>query len=235
MFRDFTDQFLAKHQLHDSGNGSSSRVTNVYSGEHAIVYHSELAATPFRPDIIWFHCIKPALRHGETTICDGIDLLRHLDPETRELFLQYRLRFSCSLGPEMSKTILRIVANPTLRAELDRFRPNYDYQIDQGGNVTATYITTAVQTIHHKHTLAFANSLLPFSRLRAVTFEDCSAIPVRLVREIDVKSELLTVSIPWQQNDVAMIDNMRCMHGRRPFVGERVIHSVFGKSTFYVP
>ena len=34
-------------------------------------------------------------------------------------------------------------------------------------------------------------------------------------------AEELTVDLQWQQGDVALVDNLRVMHGRRPFEGER--------------
>jgi alpha-ketoglutarate-dependent taurine dioxygenase len=34
-------------------------------------------------------------------------------------------------------------------------------------------------------------------------------------------AETLTVDLQWQQGDVALIDNLRVMHGRRAFAGER--------------
>jgi alpha-ketoglutarate-dependent taurine dioxygenase len=34
-------------------------------------------------------------------------------------------------------------------------------------------------------------------------------------------AEELTVDLQWQQGDVALVDNLRVMHGRRPFEGKR--------------
>jgi alpha-ketoglutarate-dependent taurine dioxygenase len=34
-------------------------------------------------------------------------------------------------------------------------------------------------------------------------------------------AEELIVDLQWQQGDVALVDNYRVMHGRRPFHGER--------------
>jgi alpha-ketoglutarate-dependent taurine dioxygenase len=34
-------------------------------------------------------------------------------------------------------------------------------------------------------------------------------------------AEALTVELAWQKGDVAIVDNFRVMHGRRPFQGER--------------
>jgi alpha-ketoglutarate-dependent taurine dioxygenase len=230
-FSEFTARFLSQHQLHDSSHGTSDRVATVYAGQHAIVYHAELSATPLRPDIIWFHCVTPAHRDGETTVCDGIRVFHSLRPETREVFLRKRLRFSSSLGPEMSKTILRIASDPALRAELEQGN-NYRYEADSQGNVVAEYTTDAAQKIPHGSEIAFANSLIPFSRLKAVTFEDGSDIPKDIIREVELACAARTVLLKWEKGDIAMIDNWRCMHGRRAFVGERVIHSVFGRANF---
>ena len=36
-------------------------------------------------------------------------------------------------------------------------------------------------------------------------------------------AEELTVDLQWRPGDVALVDNLRVMHGRRPFQGERKV------------
>jgi hypothetical protein len=55
----------------------------------------------------------------------------------------------------------------------------------------------------------------------AITFGDGTAIPT-VGLELAVKlSEKYTFDLPWQDGDVALVDNYMVMHGRRPFTGER--------------
>jgi alpha-ketoglutarate-dependent taurine dioxygenase len=229
-FHEFTSRFLSPIQLHDSGNGAANRVTTVYKGDHSIPYHAELSATPVRPDIIWFHCITPPERGGETTVCDGVEVFQRLRPGTQELFAEKLLRFAGPLTPDMAQIILRVVSSPSLSSELAERKSKYQYHVDDNGNMMGEYITPAVQNIPQLGLLAFANAILPFSRFNGVTFDDGAPIPWEVLREVELVCEDCTILIPWKTGEVAMMDNWRCMHGRRAFEGPRVIRSVFGRS-----
>lgn len=43
---------------------------------------------------------------------------------------------------------------------------------------------------------------------------ECMAIAIEL-------GDKLSFDIPWQNTDIALVDNFLVMHGRRPFVGQR--------------
>jgi len=51
--------------------------------------------------------------------------------------------------------------------------------------------------------------------------EDGSVIPADILAEVRAVSDRLTRELPWRPGEVAMIDNTRLMHGRRPFIDTR--------------
>jgi hypothetical protein len=55
----------------------------------------------------------------------------------------------------------------------------------------------------------------------AITFGDGTAIPIEGLKLAVKLSEKFTFDLPWQDGDVALVDNYMAMHGRRPFTGER--------------
>lgn len=59
-------------------------------------------------------------------------------------------------------------------------------------------------------------------------FSDGSEMPSEIIEEIRRVGEQCMEDIGWQDQDVALIDNSRVMHGRRAFRGDRVIYSRFG-------
>jgi alpha-ketoglutarate-dependent taurine dioxygenase len=67
---------------------------------------------------------------------------------------------------------------------------------------------------------AFANALVGRPSYAAlagwVTLSDGAPIPREAWEEARAVAESLTVAIRWQSGDLLMIDNLRCMHGRRP-------------------
>jgi hypothetical protein len=56
---------------------------------------------------------------------------------------------------------------------------------------------------------------------KAICFGDGTAIDADAMATAIRLAETLTVDLQWQQGDVALIDNLRVMHGRRAFAGER--------------
>lgn len=55
----------------------------------------------------------------------------------------------------------------------------------------------------------------------AITFGDGNAIPKAGLERVAELSETYTFDLEWQDGDVAIVDNYRAMHGRRPYSGER--------------
>ena len=68
-----------------------------------------------------------------------------------------------------------------------------------------------------------------------VTWEDGTSFPKELIEEVRAACEASTQRIYWQTGDVVLINNHHFMHGRRPFRGERVIHTRFGNRRSAAP
>ena len=76
---------------------------------------------------------------------------------------------------------------------------------------------------------AFCNSVLiglwqERELKRTTTFvrlEDDSEIPEDVIAELEEVSAGLTLAIPWQAGDTAIVDNARMLHGRREFTDDQ--------------
>jgi hypothetical protein len=55
----------------------------------------------------------------------------------------------------------------------------------------------------------------------AITFGDGSHIPKEGLERASELAEDFTFDLEWQDGDVAVVDNYRTMHGRRPYSGDR--------------
>jgi hypothetical protein len=102
------------------------------------------------------------------------------------------------------------------------------------GSVTTVHLKPAMAKPRFSDRTAFVNSIPiqvwqeeELGRTTTICrLEDDSRIPRAVMREIDEVAESLTVDLPWQAGDFAMVDNTRMMHGRRPFSDpERTVYA----------
>lgn len=176
--------------------------------------HQENGTLASRPDLLWFHCAAPAAQGGETTYADGVRIWQELGPDTRRLFLSRRIRY-CDRVPRAdwltSDGFLEVrmhVGKLRLKGSVVRF--------DEDDNLVREYVTSAVGLSRWGRQPAFVNSLRgPY--VHTVTFEDGSPIPDVVIEEIDSVHARLVRGVAWQAGDILVIDNTRCVHGRRAF------------------
>lgn len=182
----------------------------VSPGSDHFFAHAEMAYSPMRPEVAFFFCVQPAATGGETTICDGIEVLKRLNPKTRQVFEKNSLLYEDKCPYSAWKGI---ATNPDdLRNILDRFAPlGFEYRLDDQ-ILTSRYVTSAIVKTNWSPEYAFANSLLDS---KAPKFADGSLIPKPLLWDVISATEDLMYPVAWQQGDLLLVDNSRFMHGRR--------------------
>jgi alpha-ketoglutarate-dependent taurine dioxygenase len=221
-FSDFTRQFTAQFVIHRNSSrrqiGQDPTIQTVFTDRGALPFHGEMYYVPARsncnsrPDILWFYCIQPGRNLGETIFCDGIQVWESLSQDARDCFERHRLRYRHrtpssvwrSLSPEPSSFLDNLARVPGVT----------NCRVEASGDLQWDYVTPAAQKTKYTDRIAFVNSLLPPSDAYEVTFEDGSYVPQELRRHVLRTTERLCVPIHWQELDVAMVDNTRCMHGR---------------------
>lgn len=188
----------------------------------AVPFHGEMYYRKNRPDILWFYCATPALRDGETTICDGIQVYNELSHSTQELFHQKRLKYirtyPADVWPKIYQTedlnIVEQVCNDN----------DMQLQVKPDNSITTEYVSSAIKESRCGKHQVFINNILPVieqevkgSNSSLVRFEDNSQIPDEIINEIKDVTDKLTYLVSWQKGDILMIDNTRLLHGRRSF------------------
>src|SRR6185503_18963441 len=75
--------------------GVSGRVygSTPYPADQTILFHNESSHLARWPMRIFFHCLEPAARGGETPLVDGRRVLAGLRPELRESIRRRRLMY----------------------------------------------------------------------------------------------------------------------------------------------
>jgi alpha-ketoglutarate-dependent taurine dioxygenase len=175
-----------------------------------------MSYSPFRPDVIWFHCVTPARAGGETLLCDGVNLFQKFDEGTREVFRSKRLKY-------MYRDILKwgrfLGIDQSVHDKalpLAAGFPGAAFNLDQSGNVDYfEYVVSAISHTKFTSEEAFACSLLDWGySFEEACFEDNSAISTELLRDLRDLSRNCAVKVELISDDLLMIDNSRVMHGR---------------------
>src|SRR5262249_40291911 len=104
-FRAFAAQFCSTSVVNDSPNREPiDRDANIHTvdrGTAAFTLHPELSREPWKPDVAMFACLSAPGRGGQTTICDGVALVRELPEDARRGLEHRRLLYLAPTWPAL--------------------------------------------------------------------------------------------------------------------------------------
>lgn len=203
-------------------NGDIQLVTE---GMGYVEPHCEQANSPFRPDAIWFCCVRPADKGGETLFWDGVRILDEMTPAQRQFFEGKKIRFfqkypkpswQLFLGGENAKLE---DAKQTLDAA-----EGVSYFVGPSEEVFIEYVNPAIVKTRYTHQEAFANSLLT-ERANTLgelmSFTDGTLITNEVIQELIQTMDKVEESLNWQAGDMVFLDNSRYMHGRNAYTDRK--------------
>ena len=100
----FTGQFCSGSVFNESPDrrqlDPAHNIQSVNGGNLPFPLHPKLSGEPWKPDVCFFACIVPPRAMGQTTICDGVELVRRLPPELLAEFGRRCLRYIQGATPE---------------------------------------------------------------------------------------------------------------------------------------
>jgi alpha-ketoglutarate-dependent taurine dioxygenase len=243
-FRRFARQFCTTSVFNESpGRGPIDPEANIHTvdgGVRAFSLHPELSREPWKPDVAFFACFSPPSRGGETTICDGVALVRAMPEAVRRGLESRRLLHIKPTWPELLDFWLG-TPDPT-DAQLAAPPPQCPYFFRRiHGQVLRVFTRPALHRPMFIDAPAFGNFLL-FARFNNnrpdfPVLDDGHPVPEAWLQAIKATGDALEVPIGWQAGDVLMLDNTRFMHGRRAILdtAERLIATYFGYLGFALP
>lgn len=214
--------------------------------EATIRLHHELAQTPAHPRHLFFFCERAAAEGGATALCRSDDLhdrvaARHPDwlRDLAEHGLVYHHVMPAEDDPTSSmgrswRSTLGV--DDRAEAEVRLAELGYAHEWRSDGSLAATTPPLpAVQTLPDGRR-AFFNQLVATRAWRdarndpetALRLGDGRPVPLALRDAIAELTESLAVDVPWRRGDLALLDNHRVQHGRRPFAGTRRVLVAFG-------
>ena len=215
---------------------------NEAPAEVTIFLHHEMAQTPFYPSKLIFFCQVAAEEGGATPVCRSDILWERLkveygafaaDCETKGLrytnVMPGEADAESGMGRSWQSTLS---ADNREAAEVRLAKLGYTWAWQANGDLSVTTpVLPAVRRLANDRTSFFNQLIAAFNGWkdtrndpsRAIRFGDGSLLNPTDVAAASAVADELTFDIPWQQGDIALVDNYVAMHGRRTFEGTRKV------------
>jgi len=205
-----------------------------------IFLHHEMAQTPLYPSKLFFACMIAPETGGATPLCRSdilLDKLRKAEPELVADFEEKGVQYTNIMPAENDensgqgrswKSTLSAETKEAAEQRLSELGYSWEW-LESGALKVTTPRLDAVRSLGADET-SFFNQLIAAFRgwkdarndpSKSVTFGDGSPIDVPALTTAIKLADELSYDLNWQAGDVALIDNYRVMHGRRPYSGKR--------------
>ena len=220
-----------------------------YPSDQTIALHNELNYVVTWPMKIFFFCVIAAETGGETPIADVRRVYQRLDPHITKRFKEKGWMLVRNFGEHMSlpwQTAFRLNDKAELEDYCRRSRIECEWNGDRlrtrqvrpavrqhartgewvwFNHVAFWHVSSLDPTVREMFLKEFDQDDLPYNTY----YGDGSHIDDAVVEEVREAYRQETVSFPWQEGDLMMLDNMLVAHGRFPFTGERKILAAMGE------
>ncbi len=244
-FRSFARQFCSTAVVNESPGRQpidpEANIHTVDGGVGAFSLHPELSREPWKPDAVFFACLSAPSRGGQTTICDGVALVREMPEAVRRGLERRRLLYIKPTWPELLDYWLGTPNPSDAQLASPPAQCPYAFRRFPDGTIVRFFSRPALHKPMFTDDPAFGNFLL-FARFNHgrpdhPVLDDGHPVPEAWLQAIKETGDRLSVPINWRAGDVVMLDNSRFMHGRTAIIdpAERLIASYFGYLRFAIP
>ncbi|HEV7860840.1 MAG TPA: TauD/TfdA family dioxygenase [Pyrinomonadaceae bacterium] len=215
-----------------------------YPADQSIFVHNENSYQRVWPLNIFFYCAQSAPQGGETPIADTRRILARIPLEIQRRFNEKRWMYVRNFSERFGLP-WQTVFQTTDRAVVETYcrlnqievewrdddqlttravRPAMTRHPRTGEDIwfnhaTFFHVTTLDPTVRDVFLTAFKQEELPTNTY----YGDGSPIEPDVLDELRAIYQAETVSFPWQDGDILMLDNMLAAHGRAPYSGPRRI------------
>ncbi len=214
--------------------------------EATIRLHHELAQTPAHPRHLFFFCERPAASGGATALCRSDVLYERLlerQPDfvhaaaAQGLLYHHVMPAEDDVTSSMGRSWRSMLGTDSREAaerKLSELGYTFSWRTGDELAVTTPRLPAVLDLPDGRR--SFFNQIVATRAWRdarndpetALHLGDGRPVSLTLRDEIAALTESLALDLAWQRRDVAVLDNHRVQHGRRPFQGSRRVLVAFG-------
>lgn len=215
-----------------------------YPADRFIPLHNEMSYSRNWAMKIWFYCVKPAAKGGETPIADSRSIFNKIPPQIRQRFIDKKVMYVRNYGRGLDldwQNVFQTNDKSVLESYCDRAGIEFDWISEN--HLRTRQVCPAVATHPMTKTIVWFNqahlfhvSSLPFNIRESLLsmmsehdlprnsfYGDGTPIEDSIIEEINEIYRQEAIAFPWQAGDILMLDNMLFAHGRNPFIGSRKV------------
>lgn len=224
-----------------------NRTERVFTANEAppnveIFLHHEMAQTLTFPGALFFFCEKAAESGGATPVCRSDLTLKTLEANNPDFVAKLRkegVKYRNSMPSEANlasgqgrswKDTLTVGSEQEAEEKLSALGYRFNW-LDDGGLSVQTPALAAVDHFGRGKDVFFNQivaaaagwTMAADDKEPRLCFGDNSPMKRKDLADAITAAYQHTVDLNWQTGDVALLDNLKVMHGRRPFKGSRSV------------
>lgn len=226
-----------------------------YPPDQPIFLHNENSYQAVWPRRIFFYCAKAAEEGGATPIADVRRIYQRVDSEVRDRFVAKKWMVVRNYGSGFGLPWQEVFqTDDKAQVEAHCRKNGIDFEWKAGDQLRTRAIRNAVAKHPQTQEMCWFNHATFFNvstltpAIREALLEEFGEedLPAHTYYgdgtpiEPDVLDHLRacyhaeTISFPWQEGDLLMLDNMMVAHARAPFKGERKVLVAMSHPTSWV-
>jgi alpha-ketoglutarate-dependent taurine dioxygenase len=252
-FQEIVEKISDKFLSYIDGNSPRTKLSGTvytsteYDKSARITMHNELSYSAKWPNKLFFSCLQPAASGGETLLADSRTILERMNKdivaEIQERGITYirNLHSGRGMGPSWQDTF-----ETSSKQQLEEYCTAYGINYEWRKNDHLRLVQPSKGIIEHRErkVKTWFNQIDQFhpSHLDKEVYEGLMAMYVspedfpifvtygngqpiseETVREILRTTAEVTLSPPWQTDELLIVDNELVSHGRNAYTGDRKV------------
>lgn len=232
--------------------GSSVYTSTDYPADQSIFLHNENSYQRVFPQKIFFFCLTPAEKGGETPIADCRRVFQRISPGTRRRFVEKKWMYVRNFGDGFGlpwQTVFQTADKEVVESQCHRKGIRAEWKDGNRLRVSAVleaaakhprsgelcwfnhaaffHVTTLDPALREVLLDEFAEDDLPTNTY----YGDGSPLEPSVLDELREAYRQETVCFNWEAGDVLLLDNMLTAHGRAPYSGPRKVLVAMAEAT----